>query len=311
MNVELQNVKWHILGVGAIGSLWACYLHKAGHKIELLIKNENALEHYRTRGGLTLIREGREEQLCLDASVVTRPGSPVELLLITTKAHQAMEALDQCGPRLESRCRLLLLQNGMGVAEQIVERYSANPLFCGVTTDGAYCPEPFTVVHAGTGETAIGAFRHPADPQTMMAYLPIQFLSIETCDDIEARQWRKLAINCAVNGLTVVYHCRNGMLLEHAGARARMAKLCEEIKQIGNALGYGDWAADLLVKTENVIRATAANYNSMYQDVEHHRRTEIDYLNGYLLKQALRLGIDCPENQKLYEEVKRREETFR
>ena len=125
-----------------------------------------------------------------------------------------------------------------------------------------------------------------------------------------ARQWRKLAINCAVNGLTVIYQCRNGVLLEHGAARARMTLLCEEIKQLGTALGYGAWVADLRLHTESVLRATAANYNSMYQDIEHRRRTEIDYLNGYLLQQAQGLGIECPENEKLYEEVKRREETF-
>lgn len=298
---------WQILGVGAIGSLWACYLHKAGHRVELLFRNSEALERYRTRGGLTLIRDGMEEQLCMDAGVAAGPGTPAELLLITTKAHQTVDALAQFTTRLGNRSRLLLLQNGMGVAEQIVEHYPATPLFCAVTTDGAWCPESFTVVHAGTGATAVGAFRNPADPRTVTAHLPAKFLTIEACSDIEARQWQKLAINCAVNGLTAVYQCRNGALLEQSEAHARMAKLCEEIKQVGTALGYGDWAADLLEKTEAVIRATAANYNSMCQDIEHHRLTEIDYLNGYLLKQAQRLGIACLENEKLYEEIKRME----
>ena len=290
---------WQILGVGAIGSLWACYLHKAGHSVELLFRNREALERYRRCGGLTLITQGKTEQLYLPGSVVADHGTAAEFLMVTTKAHQTLDALDQSSARLDAHSRLLLLQNGMGVAERILERFPTAPLFCGVTTDGAWCPEPFAVVHAGTGETAVGAFRNGADAQTVTAHLPTRFLTIEACVDIEA-----------VNGLTVVYRCRNGALLEYSEAQARMVKLCEEIKEVGIALGYGDWAADLLGKTEAVIRATADNFNSMYQDIERHRRTEIDYLNGYLLQQAKRLGIPCPENQKLYEEVKRMEQTY-
>jgi 2-dehydropantoate 2-reductase len=301
---------WHILGVGAIGSLWACYLHKAGHHVELLFKNRAALDRYRDAGGLTLVRPDTSETLHLDAGINGAYQTLVENLLITTKAHQTLAALEDCIPPCAHDCRLLLLQNGMGVAKRITERFPAQVLYCGVTTDGAYCPEPCTVVHAGMGRTDVGAFRHPGDPRLIIDQLPVSYLDITPCGDIEARQWQKLAINCAINGLTVIYHCRNGVLLERGEARARIGMLCDEIEQVGTASGYGTWVADLFNKVETVLRATAGNFNSMYQDIEHRRRTEIDYLNGYLLQQAQRLGIECPENEKLYEEVKRREETF-
>ena len=298
---------WHILGVGAIGSLWACYLEKSGHQVELLFKNRQVLEQYQSLGGLTLVHGSRAETLVVEGSDATAGGTDINNLLITTKAHQTTAALEACGHRIGEQCRFLLLQNGMGIAERISELYSGRVLFCGVTTDGAFCPEPFTVVHAGTGRTDIGAFRHPGDPREVLDLLSSTGMDIHPCQDIEARQWQKLALNCAINGLTVIYHCRNGDLLKHNQAKQRIAVLCDEIKQVGARLGHGAWMADLYEKTENVLRATAANYNSMYQDVEHCRRTEIDYLNGYLLQQAKKLGIACPENQKLYDEIKQKE----
>ena len=301
---------WQILGVGAIGSLWACCLHQSGHHVELLFKNRALLERYRAGGGLTLVREDEREQMSLEAGVANETGTSAEFLLVATKAHQTLDALRLAGARLGDHTRVLLLQNGMGIAERIAGGWSTQTLYCGVTTDGAYCPEPFTVVHAGRGRTDIGAFRHDGDPQAIIGQLPATSLDIAASGDIEARQWQKLALNCAINGLTVVYHCRNGELLQHNEARLRMARLCGEIKQVGTALGYGNWVADLYQKSETVLQATAANYNSMYQDIAHQRRTEIDYLNGYLLQQAQRLGIPCPENRNLYEEVKRREESF-
>jgi len=301
---------WHILGVGAIGSLWACYLHKAGHHVELLFKDHAVLQRYRARCGLTLIGQDGTEQLCLDACVGSDPGMPAKFLLIATKAHQTLNAIGLAGARLGADTRVLLLQNGMGIAERVTGQCPGQPLYCGVTTDGAYCPEPFTVVHAGRGRTQIGAFRHTGDPQIIIDQLPASHLDIAPCGDIEARQWQKLAMNCAVNGLTAIYRCRNGELLEQVEARSRIAMLCKEIKQVGTALGYGAWVEDLYQKIESVLQATAANYNSMYQDFTQCRRTEIDYLNGYLLQQAQQLGISCPENEKLYREIKRREQTF-
>jgi 2-dehydropantoate 2-reductase len=300
-------IDWHILGAGAIGGLWACYLHKAGHRVELLFKNSTALDHYHDTGGLTLIGSTGSEKMELPAGVAGQPGSPITHLLITTKAHQTLEALETCVPRWSDQCRLLLLQNGMGVAEQITGRFPAIPLYCGVTTDGAYCPVPFNIVLAGTGWTDIGAMHVDDKPHALIEQLPFDYLDIRACEDIKARQWQKLAINCAVNGLTVMFHCRNGALLENADALTRIARLCDEIEQVGTAAGYGSQVDDLYQKTIAVLQATAGNYSSMYQDIAHRRRTEIDYLNGYLLKQATRLGIACPENAQLYSAIRQQE----
>ena len=298
---------WHILGAGALGCLWGGYLDKAGRQVELLLRDETVLDQFRKVKAITLTSNNHKEQLPVRASIVDQGDAGIAQLLITTKAHQTMTALHAVAPRLAPRCRLLLLQNGMGVAEQIAAVYPDYPLFCGVTTDGAYCPELFSVVHAGKGNTFIGGYQNRYHPQSVIDQLPAGLLDIQPCDDIETRQWRKLAINCAVNGLTVIFHCRNGELLNIAAARARLVRLCEEIARLGAVLGFTEWAETLYANTEAVIRMTAANYSSMYQDIDNQRITEIDYINGYLIKEALRHGIACPENEALYREIKQKE----
>ena len=298
---------WYILGAGALGCLWGGYLHKAGQQVELLLRDASILSQFRQVKAITLTSANHKEQLPVAASVVDQGAAGIEQLLITTKAHQTMTALHAVVPRLASQCRLLLLQNGMGVAEQIAEAYPQYPLFCGVTTDGAYCPEPFAVVHAGKGNTFIGGYRNQNNPLTVIEQLPTEYLDIRPCDDVEARQWQKLAINCAVNGLTVIFHCRNGELLNIDAARARLVRLCDEIARLGAVLGFTEWAETLYANTEAVIRMTAANYSSMYQDIDNRRITEIDYINGFLIKQAQHHGIACPENEALYWEIKQKE----
>ena len=299
---------WHILGAGALGCLWASYLHKAGHKVELLLKNEAALSRYREADHITLTQDDERKDIPARASTAGQGETVIDQLLITTKAHQTMTAMHAAANRLSADCSLLLVQNGMGVAEQLAAEYPRHELYCAVTTDGAYCPEAFTVVHAGRGNTFVGSYQNQHDPGPLSQQLPGEYLAIQTCDDIEARQWQKLAVNCAVNGLTVVFHCRNGGLLEDEAARKRLWRLCHEIASLGAVLGFEEWRDTLYQNTESVIRLTAANYSSMYQDINNRRITEIDYINGYLIKQAEKHGIACPENEALYQEIKQKEQ---
>lgn len=298
---------WHVLGAGALGCLWAAYLRKTGHGVELLLKDRQRLSRYRQENAITLSRGDRQETFTAAASLTQSGDTAIDQLLITTKAHQTLPAMRDVAARLSDRCRLLLVQNGMGVAEQLAEAYPAHELYCAVTTDGAYCPQVFTVVHAGQGNTSVGGYRNRYDPQQLIQELPTACLNIAACDDIERRQWQKLAVNCAVNGLTVIYQCRNGGLLENENARARLARLCAEIAGLGAVIGFEEWADNLYANTEAVIRLTAANYSSMYQDIHNRRITEIDYINGYLIEQAKQYDIACPENEQLYREIKEKE----
>lgn len=302
---------WHILGAGALGCLWAGYLTRSRHNVELLLKDDAAMTLYREVNAVTLVDGEHREQLPAGASITGQGDEAIEQLIITTKAHQTMPAMHEAAGRLSENCRLLLVQNGMGVAEQLAADFSGHELYCAVTTDGAYCPEKFTVVHAGKGNTFIGSYQNKHDPGELLAQLPTDYLSIQACTDIEARQWQKLAINCAVNGLTVVFHCRNGGLLEKEESRARLARLCREIARFGAELGFDEWLDNLHANTEKVIRMTAANYSSMYQDIDNRRLTEIDYLNGYLIQQAKQRGIACPENEALYREIKQKEQDLK
>lgn len=300
-------VNWHVLGAGALGSLWAVNLSRSGHHVHLLLKDEDTLEQFRKTGSVTLVSGQDEENFTMEARMAGGSGSEIDYLLITTKAHQTMEALDTVIPVLTENCQIFLLQNGMGVMERIAEELPGRKIFCGVTTDGAYCPGLFSVVHAGVGQTYIGSYSNVHDPVPLIDKLPSRYLNIGSCDDIVDRQWQKLAINCAVNGLTVIFQCRNGELLNIPEATGRLKKLCDEISRLGEVLGYTEWKDNLYNSTVAVIRMTASNFSSMYQDIYNRRKTEIDFINGYLIEKAGLHGISCNENERLYREIKEKE----
>jgi 2-dehydropantoate 2-reductase len=129
-------------------------------------------------------------------------------------------------------------------------------------------------------------------------------LIVKKSDNIDAILWRKLAINCAINPLTVIHHCRNGELLDKPEALAQIAAVVDEILKLSNALHRDHELTNLHQQVLDVARATATNRSSMLQDIESGREIEIDAITGYLCQLAAKQGMSLPVNEKLLAIVK-------
>lgn len=294
-----MTIEWHILGAGAIGTLLACKLQRAGIPARLLFRDGD-----RSDSRVTL----READTCstLDlprACVDTLPARSVGGLFITTKSNQAAAAFASIAPRLRPGAPVILLHNGMGVYEQLGENYERELLYCGTTTEGAYFDEDNILTHAGRGDTRIGQPGKPLMPDwfAVFARSAERFLWEP---DIQRSLWRKLMINCAINPLTAIHQCRNGELLERAELRAQLEALCLELAAVTRARGDGELADQLQDEAFAVLRGTAANRSSMLQDVLRGRTTEIDFITGYLVDEAGRLDVPVPRNRELLRRVR-------
>ena len=293
MDTPSATTHWYILGAGAIGCLWAAYWRQMGAEVTLITHTPRDTDR------LTLTYKGGETHYrvnTLTAEQLIDSNHCIDYLLVTTKAQHTVDALLHVQPQLGSQATIAILQNGMASVEA-KQRFSEYNIYTAITTDGAYRRAPMDVVHAGRGNTFVDC-----DPHT--AGLLPSGLSIQACDDIDRRQWQKLAINCAINGLTAVYRCKNGQLLENPEAMQGLRALCEEISAIAIAAGQAAAINELEARVIETLTTTADNYSSMYQDIAHHRETEIDYLNGYLVAVAQQQGISCENNLKLIEQVK-------
>jgi 2-dehydropantoate 2-reductase len=288
---------WHILGAGAIGRLMACKLRRMGLDPTLVVRGNSA-----TAVRQQLRREGAESEVLLSCrgSASFAPAD-IKALLVTTKANQAEAALAELLPALASSAPVVLLHNGMGVLERLSAAHPMIDFYAGTTTEGAY-RDGDVLVHAGLGETVIGRQGEP-EPAWFQAWSS----SAERCrwdPDINQALWRKLLVNCAINPLTAVHRCRNGFLLDNPALRAELELLCEELAVISAARGNDKGASCALDWALSVIQATAPNQSSMLQDVELGRATEIEYISGYLVREARRLGVPCPRNERLLTQVR-------
>lgn len=288
---------WYILGPGAIGTLWASLLLQAGHRVTLLQRQPDArqqrIEIISSRGASCI--EPATEALSSE-------GPDIEHLLVTTKAQQTEAALAQITPRLSPDAQVVLLQNGMGQHEAAARLLPSQPLWAATTTAGAWRESPTRLQLVSLGSTRIGPWdTNPMQQPDGWAALDID---LESTHNIKSVLWRKLAINCAINPLTALHHCRNGELLTDPARHETLRQVCREVDAVAEALEIKLFDTPLVEQAEAVAQSTGNNLSSMLQDIRLHRPTEIEHITGFLCRQAEHLGLSIPVNRALLEQVR-------
>ncbi|TFH78238.1 MULTISPECIES: putative 2-dehydropantoate 2-reductase [Pseudomonas] len=293
-----MSTPWHILGAGSLGTLWATRLARAGLPVRLILRDIDRLHDYATAGGLTLVEQGVASSYAIPGETPDSPG-PIRRLLVACKAYDAESAVAGVAHRLAPDAELILLQNGLGSQEAVAAQVPQARCISASSTEGAFRDGDWRVVFAGHGYTWLGDAGHPVAP-FWLDDLEAAKIPHEWSADILTRLWRKLALNCAINPLTVLHDCRNGGLQDH---HCEVATLCAELTELLERCGQPAAADNLQQEVERVISATAANFSSMYQDVASKRRTEINYLLGHACKAAQRHQLNLPHLQQLQQRL--------
>lgn len=291
---------WYILGAGAIGRLWACLFEQSRLPATLLLRNRAALSRWLACGPLELIERDRTRHCTLQAEVASA-SSPINHLLVTTKAHDTLSALQAIQPRLRPGCEIVLLQNGMGQQEAAQSLLPGCRFWAATTTAGAWLEPPSRLHCVSRGETLVGPLSSGL-PELPSGWHRLP-LPLKPCEDMLPVLWRKLAINCAINPLTAVENCRNGELL-HPDRLQQLRRICAEVEQVAQAAGITLFETPLHRQAEAVALATGDNLSSMLQDIRHKRPTEIEHITGYLCRRAQELGIDTPLNTRLLQQIR-------
>ncbi len=298
MNTLEYGLNICILGAGAIGSLWACYLNNAGHTVSLWTRgSESSLSLSLDDQPAILFPCNQESQL-----------ANADLLIVTVKAWQVQSAFKSILSQLKADCSILFSHNGMGAVEAILPQMSEHPVFFATTTHGALRKNQQQVLHTGQGQTIIGPLNDKAEVElgSLVQAFNLALPPAHADSNIYQALWNKLAINCCINPLTALRDCRNGELAAKDTLEI-IETLCSEISAVINAEGFSCDNAELFARTKQVIEATSKNFSSMHQDIHYNRPTEINYITGYLLERARAHNIDTPMNKNLFEKIKQKE----
>ncbi|KAK9762185.1 2-dehydropantoate 2-reductase (Ketopantoate reductase) (KPA reductase) (KPR) [Basidiobolus ranarum] len=316
--------RFHILGAGAIGCLLAHHLRQANYPVTLLLRNSESLLRFGSANSITITPTFSKQSGVqpiktkgVEAEIVDSKEtlSKIEHLIVTTKTYDTSLALSKVKERLTSNSTVTFLQNGMGVYEEILNKFygkadqSEIPKFIlGTTTHGCFRTEPFQVTHAGFGRLLLGAV-DPAQrntsqvQQTMKAFsqLDLEVQADQPFEVLRAKLLEKLVVNACINPLTATLGCKNGILLENEHSINLLKDTCYEASQIIQAevgktvtnLSYENLEKSVF----EVCNATLDNKSSMLQDVSAKRKSEIDYINGYLVRLADSHNLPSPINR--------------
>lgn len=289
---QQQTFHWHILGAGSLGLLFAYHLAKAGHRVSLLGREKthkqchvNAIINGQThRQALTL----SHSENCTD----------IHLLLVTVKAYATANALASVEHALNKNSLVFLLQNGLGQLENISPKIQAQ-IVPAITQAAAEKTDMLTVIEHAKGQTFLPILSQALYQQALwQSELPITALA-----NFTETQWQKLAINAVINPLTAIYDCRNGEILQLPNYLNIATTVIGELVKIAKAHNIVLDKNALLQTVYAVAQQTSSNSSSMREDIHHKKPTEIDFINGYIVNQGIKLGIATPSNLLLVKQV--------
>ncbi len=308
-----------IVGPGAMGCLYAAFLSKSltcsgrqeKEEVWLLDNNKERAEKIKESGinieGISGSWQAKP-RIAADAKEI----GEADLIIIGVKSYDTKPAIIQCKPLIGNNTAVLTLQNGLGNIEIIGEIAGHDKVIGGVTNQGATLLGAGHIRHAGRGETIIGRIdgKIPVQMRAIREIFNKVGLETRISRDIKGLLWSKLIINAAINPLSAITRLHNGRLVELEGVRKILRETVAEATKVAKRKRIKLIYDDPLAKVEAVCEATANNISSMLQDVLRKKRTEIDFINGVIVRQAQELGIAVPVNSILLDLVKTIETSY-
>ncbi len=292
-------MKIAIIGAGAMGSLFGALLAEADSDVWLCdIRTEQVRAI--NENGLSVEACGKTRTVRVKATDDPDRIGSADFIIVFVKSMHTRAAAETAQRVVSSRGAVLTLQNGIGNAETIADSVGPERTLAGTTAHGATLIGPGKIRHAGKGPTIVGPWAgcDPAKAGDLALLLTRGGIEAETTADVRSALWAKLLVNVGINAITALTGIQNGQILDLETTRSLSGAAVKEAAAVARAQGIfvADDAAEHVL---SVAAATGANRSSMGQDVDHRRQTEIGAINGAVVAEGARLGIETPVNRTL------------
>jgi 2-dehydropantoate 2-reductase len=289
-----------IFGAGAIGSLFGALLTK-NNRVVLIGRSA----HIKTiqRKGLTITGKTNCSVRLIAVESIKEIPFAIDLILLTVKSYDTQTACHQIQSYLNDETMVLSLQNGLDNIETIERYIQRKHILAGTTTQGAFFPKPGKIIHTGVGVTNLGELDGQSSQRLKNLTRMFNAAGIQTImsTNILKEIWIKAIINSSINPITAFFGCKNGYLLTNPLLERIVEYVCAESTSIASTEGILLQLKDMIQKTKEVIQNTADNYSSMLQSVQQGKKTEIDSINGKIMKIGKENKNDAALNNLLIE----------
>jgi len=291
----MTRVNSLIIGPGAIGSLVCAHIQRYSSVFVYPHKEPMVLAKQLQTG---------EQITPLNWTLLTSKSANIDIIWVCCKAPLAFNIVNKLLPSFPT-ATVALLHNGMGPQEELTNLYPGR-IICGSTTCGALKVNSTTYKQTSFGLTNIGLWGTTNRGKLISQHIDQitqwdGLLNFKKTTNIINMLWQKILINAAINPITAAHQIRNGELLEKT-FEADIQGICTEISVIMTKLGLPPLENAVEI-VRHVATISAQNRSSMAEDVRLGQKTEIDYINGYLIKTAEQLGISTPFLVKWYKQI--------
>lgn len=292
------RMKIAVMGAGAVGCYYGGMLARAGHDVVLIARPQHV--HAIAQKGLRMETRSFDEQVRLRASTEASAVQDADLVLFCVKSTDTESAGAAIRPYLAADALVLCLQNGVDNADRlrtVLPDHAVAAVVVYVATEMAGAGH---VKHHGRGELVIEpAQRSEAAAQALIA----AGVPCEISQNVRGALWLKLIINCAYNPVSAIAQLPYGKAVQGEGIPALMRDVVDECLAVAAAEGV-QVPGDVQATVAKLAASMPAQFSSTAQDLARGKRTEIDYLNGLVVRRGEALGIATPANRALWSLVK-------
>lgn len=302
-------MRFIVIGAGAVGSYLITRLALAGNTVEAIVSKRSNKRHIENEGIEFFYKDKRFVIKVPCYVYEDLKDLETEYLILATKSHEAMRILEEIPEKKIYFNYIVTLQNGIEVHLKASKIYSEDHLILSVR-EGLYAFDLHKVRHVGNGSipnivTSISASRESVDNFAKI----LNDSSIPAIVSYDGMYviYEKLVLNAVINPIASLLKVKNGFLLRMMNSSA-IQNLLEEALKVVTLEGVHLNPVEVQLNLRRVLEATSENKCSMLQDLEQKKKTEIEYITGFLLKLAKKHGMELKSHELIFELISRMEE---
>ncbi len=290
-----------VMGAGAVGCYFGGMLARAGAPVMLIARQKHV--DVINREGLLMDCLTFQERILTQATTEIEAVREAQIVLLTVKTRDTEEVAKALLPHLHPGIIVVSMQNGVDNVERI-RAASGIEAIPAVVYVAAAMTAPGTVKHTGRGDLIFGSKTRPDDVDEVAPMFALAGVPCRVSDNIEGDLWVKMILNCAYNAMSALTRAKYGTLMRTLWTREVMERIIEECLAVASGAGVKMPKVNMVEAAVKLGEAMSQAVSSTAQDIAAGRMTEIDSLNGYIVRRGKELGIPVPANQTLHALVK-------
>jgi 2-dehydropantoate 2-reductase len=298
-------MKIAVVGAGAMGAIFGARFAQAGHDTHLVDVAVPLVDKINS-DGITVVRGDDETVTQVPATTDPASVGPVDLVVFCVKCYHTPSAAEAARPLVDSSTVVASLQNGWGNGDVLAGVFPPEQIVVGVTYNSGTVLDVGRVAHPGVGPTTVGSFTdgEGGGPERLAEALIDGGLEATVASPIRPEIWKKLILNAATLPTGALIGMNAGALTAHPDMKQLVSETAREAVAVARALGYDIDEQERIDAIHGLLERAGPARGSMLQDFEAGRRTEIDVINGAVVRAAGDTDVPVPINRAFVALVK-------